>query len=304
MQFGLATTQAYTTWEALDARVAAADESDMWESAWVGDHFYPFLDDSAGPCLEGWITLTALAARTRRIGLGILVSGMPHRHPAVLAKMAATLDIVCNGRLRLGLGAAWNALELDAYGIDLGSVRTRLDRLEEGIEVVARLLRDETTTFAGEHYRLAEARCSPKPIQRPHPPITVGGTGEQRTARIAARWADHWDLGFTPADQVPQKRAALAGHCEAIDRDPNEITISVVVRTVDNHGERSLDQLATTVDGYERAGVDLVLIEALPADPRDAPIELERLTAACHSRQRCPSAIKSAAGSPCSTRHA
>ena len=109
----------------------AADEIALWESAWTGDHFYPFLSDPAGPCLEGWVSLAALAQRTRRLRLGVLVSGMPHRHPAVLAKMAAALDITCGGRLELGLGAAWYQAECDAYGIELGPVGTRMDRLRK-----------------------------------------------------------------------------------------------------------------------------------------------------------------------------
>src|SRR5882724_4101370 len=184
MRFSLATGQEHTTWDVLCALWEAADKIDLWESAWVGDHFYPFLGDPSGPCLEGWVTLTALAQYTRRLRLGVLVSGMPHRHPAVLAKMATTLDIISGGRLLLGLGAAWNERECDAYGIELGSIRTRLDRFEEGIEVVARLLSDETTTFSGRYYRVTDARCSPKAIQGPRPPITIGGTGERRTVRM------------------------------------------------------------------------------------------------------------------------
>jgi F420-dependent oxidoreductase-like protein len=283
MRFALATTQEHTTWDVLSRLWEAADGVDLWESAWTGDHFYPFLGDPNGPCFEGWVTLTALASRTNRLRVGVLVSGMPHRHPAVLAKMAATLDIVSNGRLLLGMGAAWNERECDAYGIELGDVRTRLDRLDEGVEVVARLLRDETTTFAGKHYTLTDARCSPKPIQRPHPPITIGGTGERRTARVVARWANHWDLGFTPPTDVPRKLDALGRHCDAIGRDPSDITVSAVVRTAQGTRRREPREIAEDIEQYARAGCDLALVEAVASDPDDAAPEIERLTRVCSS---------------------
>jgi alkanesulfonate monooxygenase SsuD/methylene tetrahydromethanopterin reductase-like flavin-dependent oxidoreductase (luciferase family) len=206
---------------------------------------------------------------------------MPHRHPAVLAKMAATVDIISGGRLQLGLGAAWNHMECDAYGIELGAPSTRLDRFEEGIEVITRLLRDETTTFVGEHYRLTDARCSPKPRQHPHPPITIGGAGERRTARIVARWADHWDLGFTPPHDVPRKLAALAEHCKGLGRDPSDITISAVIRTRNATGMRDLHDVTNDIERYAAAGCTLAIVEAAPTDAAQIPVVLDRLMAAC-----------------------
>lgn len=281
MRFGLVTGNEHTTWETLRGLWEAADAEPLWQSAWVGDHFQPFLGDPDGPCLEGWVLLTALAAHTRRLRLGVLVSGMPHRHPAVLAKMAATLDIVSGGRLELGLGAAWNDRELGAYGIELGSPRTSLDRFEEGVEVVARLLTDETTTFAGRHYRLTDARAEPKPRQRPRPPITIGGPGERRTVGVVARWADHWDLGFTPPADVPRKLAVLAERCAAVGRDPAGITVSVVVRTAEGDARRDLHDVVADLRAYEKAGCHLALVEALADHPGEAAAEVERLTAAC-----------------------
>jgi alkanesulfonate monooxygenase SsuD/methylene tetrahydromethanopterin reductase-like flavin-dependent oxidoreductase (luciferase family) len=195
--------------------------------------------------------------------------------------MAATLDIVARERLLLGMGAAWNERDCGAYGIDLGDVRARLDRFEEGVEVVARLLRDETTTFDGDYYHLDEARCSPKPIQRPYPPITIGGTGERRTARIVARWADHWDLGFTQPADVPGKVAALAEHCDAVGRNCHDITISAVVGTAHGTSRRELREVACDIERYAAAGCDLVLVEALAPDPDGTAAEIERLTRVC-----------------------
>ena len=276
MRFSLATGQEHTTWDVLRTLWEVADKVDLWESAWVGDHFYPFLGDPSGPCLEGWVTLTALAQYTRRLRLGVLVSGMPHRHPAVLAKMATTLDNISGGRLMLGLGAAWNQLECGAYGISLAS---RMDRFAEGLEVVAGLLANETTTFAGTFYQLTEARCTPKPIQHPRPPITIGGTGERRTLPLVARWADHWDLGFTPPAQVPHKLDLLAAQCAEIGRDVSDITISAVVRTQD----RDLRAVADEIQAYEQAGCHLAIVEAVAKDTHDAAAEIDRLTEALAS---------------------
>jgi F420-dependent oxidoreductase-like protein len=259
----------------------AADAVELWESAWTGDHFMPFLGDPDGPCFEGWVLLTALAQHTQRIRVGVLVSGMPHRHPAVLAKMAATLDIVTGGRLALGLGAAWNHAECDAFGLPLGSAGERMDRFHEGVEVVDRLLTGATTTFVGRYYRLTDARCEPKPAQRPRPPFTIGGSGERRTAAAVARWGDHWDLGFTPPAAVPGKLAALAGHCATVGRDPAEITVSAVVRTASGRRRRDLAAVVDDIRAYQDAGCHLALVEALADGHAEARAEIERLTTAC-----------------------
>jgi F420-dependent oxidoreductase-like protein len=282
MRFALATSNEHTTWPALQALWEAADAVELWESAWTGDHFMPFLGDPDGPCFEGWVLLTALTQHTRRLRVGVLVSGMPHRHPAVLAKMAATLDVVSGGRLAIGLGAAWSHAECDAFGLPLGSAQERSDRFAEGIEVIDRLLTSASTTYSGRYYQLRDARCEPKPVQRPRPPFTIGGSGERRTAAVVARWGDHWDLGFTPAVDVPRKLAALARHCDQVGRDPAEITVSAVVRTAAGPRRRDLGAVVDDVRAYEDAGCHLALVEALADDPADARAEVERLTAACH----------------------
>jgi F420-dependent oxidoreductase-like protein len=207
-----------------------ADDIDVFESGWTFDHFYPIFSDSAGPCLEGWMTLAALAQATRRLRLGTLVTGIHYRHPAVLANMAATLDIVSGGRLEIGIGAGWNEEESGAYGIELGSPAERSDRFEEACEVIVSLLTRQTTDFAGKYYQLAGARCEPKPVQRPHPPVCIGGSGERRTLRTAARFAQHWNfVGGTPGE-FARKRDVLHAHCRDIGRDPGEIMLSSHIR--------------------------------------------------------------------------
>ena len=160
-----------------------------------------FTATHAGPCLEGWITLTALAQATRRLRLGTLVTGIHYRHPAVLANMAATLDVISGGRLELGIGAGWNEEESGAYGIELGTPEGAQRPVRRGLRGHHRTAhRRRPPTFAGSYYQLTDARCDPKPVQRPHPPICIGGSGEQRTLRTAARFAQHWNfVGGTPA---------------------------------------------------------------------------------------------------------
>ena len=193
MRFAFKTAPQHTTWQDMLAVWTAADDIEVFESGWNFDHFYPIRGNSRGPCLEGWSMLAALAQATRRLRLGTLVTGIHYRHPAVLANMAATIDIISGGRLELGLGAGWNEQESGAYGIELGTPGERSDRFEEACEVILGLLSTETTTFSGKYYQLNEARCEPKPVQQPHPPLCVGGSGERRTLRTAARFAQHWN---------------------------------------------------------------------------------------------------------------
>ena len=209
MRFAFKTAPQHTTWDSMLEVWRAADDIELFESGWTFDHFYPIYSDSTGPCLEGWVTLTALAQATTRLRLGTLVTGIHYRHPAVLANMAATLDIVSGGRLEIGIGAGWNEEESGAYGIALGSPKERSDRFEEACEVIVGLLSDETTSFNGAFYELTDARCNPKPIQRPHPPICVGGNGERAHAANRRTLRPALELRRRPGRGVrPQARRA------------------------------------------------------------------------------------------------
>src|SRR5687767_11792031 len=168
MRFAIKTSPQETTWDDMLAVWQAADALDVFESAWTFDHFYPIFSDPTGPCLEGWVTLAALAQATTRLRVGVLVTGIHYRHPAVLANMAATLDIVSGGRLELGIGAGWNEEESGAYGIPLGTITERMDRFGEACQVLIGLLSQETTDFDGTFYQLTGARNEPKGPQRPH----------------------------------------------------------------------------------------------------------------------------------------
>ena len=236
----------------------AADDIEIFESGWNFDHFYPIFSDSTGNCMEAWVTLTALAQATKRLRFGTLVTGIHYRHPAVLANMAASLDIVSGGRLELGIGAGWNEEESGAYGIELGSPKERSDRFEEAVQVLIGLLSQETTSFDGRYYQLTDARCNPKPVQKPHPPICIGGSGAKRTLRTAARYAQHWNFVGGTVEQFRQSRDMLHQHCADVGRDPAEILLSSHVRHERNDPKATA---ATAADlGDEGLGLAVVYL--------------------------------------------
>ncbi|MEU4194778.1 TIGR03560 family F420-dependent LLM class oxidoreductase [Kribbella sp. NPDC026611] len=264
MRFAVKTRPEHTTWQRLRDVWVAADQFEIFESAWHWDHFYPLTGDMAGPNLEAWTTLGALAQATSRIRLGCQVTGMIYRHPAVLANMAATTDIISNGRLELGIGAGWNEMETAAYGIDLYPLKERFDRFDEGTEAIIALLTEKVANFDGKYVKLTDAYCEPKAVQTPHPPITIGGKGPNRTLRAVAKWAQQWNVIVAdPAEWTPLKQV-LVQRCEEVGRDVNEITCSVNVR-IDS--EASLDVAVAQVAAYAKAGVDLCVMNL----PLDAP---------------------------------
>ena len=218
MLFGIKTSQQDTTWADMLAVWTEADDIPVFTSAWNFDHFYPIFSDSSGECLEGWTTLAALAQATKRLRVGCMVTGIIYRHPVVLASMASTLDVISGGRLEFGIGAGWNEEECDAFGIELGTLTERFDRFEEACEIIKGLLTQELTTFSGRYYSLAEARNNPPGIQKPHPPICIGGQGERRTLPLVARYADHWNCPGPDLDTFRAKHDVLVEACAAIGR--------------------------------------------------------------------------------------
>jgi F420-dependent oxidoreductase-like protein len=255
-RYAIKTPPHHATWSEFLDVWRAADEIELFESAWNWDHFYPLAEPYDGPNLEGWTMLAALAQATSRIRLGAMVNGMHHRHPAVTANMAATLDHISGGRFELGMGAGWNFMESNAYGIPLGTLKERSDRFEEGIEVIASLLTQTVTDFTGDWFQLENAWCEPKPVQH-HIPIVVGGQGRQRTLRTAARFADQWDMTFPdqPSDWL-ELDEVLREHCERVGRDQSEIARSVHL----GFGEDAdLGALRSQAEGFFDAGVDIVV---------------------------------------------
>ena len=245
------------------------------DSAWVCDHYVqPSKPDYAGGYLEGWTLLAALAARTERIRLGVLVSSNTSRHPALLAKEAVTVDHVSNGRLDVGLGAGWYVPEHQMYGLDFPEPAGLVERFGEAVEVVDRLLRQEVVTYAGTHYRLTDAIFRPAPIQRPRPPLTLGAH-RPRMLAIVAKYADRWNSFGTP-DEIRQRNAVLDEQCAAVGRDPAAISRSLYgwASMMPRDPFASVDGFAEMVDLYRAAGIDEFLID-LPA-PAQYPV-LERI---------------------------
>lgn len=271
MRYGIKTSPQYTTWDDMVAVWKAADDIEVFDSAWNFDHFYPInVPDTTGPCMEAWTTLAGLAHATSRLRVGCMVTGIVYRHPAVLANMASTVDIISDGRLELGIGAGWNEEECKAYGIELGTLTERFDRFDEACEVVTSLLTQETTTFHGRYFHLTDAQNNPPGVQKPHPPICIGGAGEKRTLPAVARWAQHWNYSGFEVDGWLQKRDVLQVACKAIGRDPAEIQTSVHVRAdVDDWGAT-----AAKAREWEEAGCDLAIFY-LP--PPHTPAVLEPL---------------------------
>lgn len=226
LSWGIKTAQQHTTWEGIVDVWQEAEAIPVFEHAWLYDHFAPINGDVGGPCLEGWTALAALAALTERLRLGLMVTGNTYRHPAVLAKIAATLDVISNGRLDFGIGAGWNEYEHESMGIPLYKPGERIRRFGEACEVFRRLFTEPVVDFDGRYYQLKEARSEPKPVQKPYPPFVIGGGGEKLTLRVVATYADIWNYTGTSVEEFTHKVKVLREHCEAIGRDPDEIVLS------------------------------------------------------------------------------
>ena len=214
-------------------------EAGRWHSVWFYDHFIPpvshtdeVLKHDRIPTFEGWSLLCATAAVTQRLRLGLLVAGNTYRNPALMAKMAATVDHISNGRLVIGIGAAWNVREHQAYGWEFPSMRERSDRLEEACKLLKTLFTaEDLVDFNGKYYKLHQAPFEPKCVQKPHPPIMVGGWGEKRTLRTLAMYGDIMNIMNGP-EEMKRLSGVLEQHCEAVGRDPAEIrkTVHVAMR--------------------------------------------------------------------------
>ena len=258
MKFGIQTSLNNVEWREIEDMWKFLDRDTKFHSAWTFDHFVPPGpgQDANANCFEGWSALAALAAVTDRIRLGCLVTGVTYREPAVLAKMAATIDHISNGRLEFAIGAAWHGGEHEMYGIPFPPVKERQDRLEEAMELIRLLFHAEgRVNFTGKYYSLKEAVFVPRTVRLPHPPIMIGGGGEKRTLRAVARYGDVMNVFGTP-DAVKQKIEVLERHCRDAGRNPAEIekTISATVIVSDNQG--LIDRVAAMSGGGMGLSVD------------------------------------------------
>jgi F420-dependent oxidoreductase-like protein len=228
IRFGIQTTPQDFTYGEL-VTIWKDAEALGFDSAWVFDHFVPILGaDTDGPCLEGWTLLSALAAHTAKIRVGVLVTGNTYRNPAVLAKMATTVDHVSGGRLDLGIGAGWFELEHRAYGIPFYTAKGRAERLDEALQVITKLWTEDHPSFAGRFYTLEKAPFAPKSLQQPHPPIVIGGQGKRWIVPLVGRYAQGWNapIGLTP-EEMKERIDIIRAECARVGRsDCDDIEVS------------------------------------------------------------------------------
>ncbi len=252
MHFGVTLPQIKRTWEETRA-AATAFESLGYDSLWVNDHLYgvpmPHL-----PILEAWSTLAAVAAVTERVRLGTLVSPVGFRNPTLLAKMVSTLDQISGGRMILGLGAGWFQMEFEGYGYPFPSLRERLQQLEEAVVLIKRMWTETQVTFAGRHFRSESAYCEPKPVQKPHPPILIGGGGEKVLLRIAAQHADIWNNLAVDQSELAHKVDVLRQHCLRLGREKGSPIVSqqclVIIGTDEQDAEAKLQKAEAIYGGH------------------------------------------------------
>jgi F420-dependent oxidoreductase-like protein len=232
VRFGIQVPNQNASWEEIRDAFQAA-EALGFHSAWVFDHFMPIYGSEDGDTLDGWTLLAALAAETSRIRIGVLVTGNTYRNPALLAKMATTVDHVSGGRLILGIGAGWFERDHTAYGFHYGTDRERAERLAEALQVITKLWHEDHPSFHGKYYTLDHAPYAPKNVQRPGPPIVVGGKGKKWIVPLVGRYADGWNAvtGVTP-DGVRARRAIIAAECAKVGRTPCPTDVSVLLPLV------------------------------------------------------------------------
>jgi F420-dependent oxidoreductase-like protein len=268
-------------------KLAEHVERTGWDGIWYADHFMPNAEDTSTPWPEAWITLAALGARVPRLRIGTLVAGNTYRHPAVLAKMAATLDHITGGRVVLGLGSGWQENEHRQYGIPFHTVTERLHRLDEACEVIKRLYGEREASFDGRFYQLDRASLEPKPVQNPLP-LMIGGGGEKLTLKITARHADEWNVWGTP-EILAHKMAVLDGHCRDLGRDPAAIARSAVALLFMSDDPKYLermrgagiqqphligtpDEIRARIDEYRDLGVDEFIVPDFTLGPMPAKL--------------------------------
>jgi F420-dependent oxidoreductase-like protein len=242
------------TWDQWVALARACEDSGI-ETLFRSDHYLSVEGAGGRGSLDAWATINALAAITSRLRLGTLVSPATFRHPSTLAKMVVTADHVSGGRVELGMGAGWLEAEHRAYGFPFAGTRTRMDVLAEQLEIVHRSWKPGPFSFHGEHYTLEDLDALPKPVQQPHPPLLVGGSGGPRSLRLAARWADEYNMPFASFERCREVRAALDEACAKEDRDP--LPLSVMTRLT------SVEEARAQLRDYEAAGIARVMLQHL-----------------------------------------
>jgi F420-dependent oxidoreductase-like protein len=262
LRFGVQTYPQHTTYAEI-LQVWREAEDLGFDTAFAFDHFIPIGGDPNGSCLEGWTLLSALAAQTKRLKVGLLVTGNTYRNPAVLAKMVTTVDHVSNGRVILGIGAGWYEREHTAYGIPFSTSSGRAQQLVEAVQVIKLLFTQDKSNFSGKYYQLKDAPFSPKPVQKPHPPILIGGMGRQVIQPLAARYTDMWDFFADDPERAKQLNANFDKICQRVGRDPKQVERSMSLQASQLTGSK--DEVRNRVQAFADAGVQhLVLALSAP----------------------------------------
>jgi F420-dependent oxidoreductase-like protein len=281
------------TWEQWLALARACEQHGV-ATLFRSDHYLSVEGHEERGALETWTTIAGLAAVTGELRFGVLVSPATFRHPSVLAKVVAAVDHISGGRVELGLGAGWNEREHAAFGFDFPPLGTRLDVLEEQLEIVSGLWADGPFSFAGRHYRLRAVDALPKPVQRPRPPIIIGGGAKPRTARLAARFADEYNTVFATPAECAERRAVCEAAWREAGRDPATLRFShmgpwlpstaadpagTLAASADAAIFGSIDEAATRLRAYREAGVDRVMLQHQDHRDVDAIAEIAQLAA-------------------------
>ena len=246
MRFGIFTSMGMQTWSGV-LDLWKHLEATKWDIACVTDHFLPNTKEREGAMLESLSTLAALAGLVPRMKIGTIVLGNTYRHPAVVAKAAAQIDVISGGRLILGMGAGWQQNEHEAYGIPFYTLRERLERLDEACEVIKSLWTNKRSNYKGRYYQLSDAPLDPKPVQAPHPELMIGGGGEKVTLKIVAKHADHWNVWGGPG-VLARKGAILDAHCAAVGRDPKSLHRSANMALLITDKKDEVEALAKTIE--------------------------------------------------------
>ncbi len=305
MKFGVQATQAGVSWDELLSLWQELDGDSNFDHLWLMDHFVTGMGaatGSEGPCMEGWTALAALAQATSRVRLGIMVTGNTYRHPAVLAKMATTVDQISGGRLEFGLGGAWHTYEHGAFAIPFHTIKERLERLDEAVQVIKLLWTQTRPTFQGRYYQLDQPPYNPPNVQQPHPPILIGGGGEKRTLRTVAKYADATNVSGTP-EEVRHKYEVLERHCKDVGRDFSEIrrTIQLLLFLNDDPAFQqrvvqgivsfrggseedarrsvlmgSVEDVKASVQAFADAGVQEIIVAQFPRFHRESLLRFSR----------------------------
>jgi F420-dependent oxidoreductase-like protein len=262
LRVGLKLIPQLTSVDDLRAVWLVADEAGF-DHCWVYDHFLPASGEAAeGDVFDGWSLLAAMAALTERVRIGILVTGNTYRHPGILAKMAVTVDHLSGGRLECGIGAGWAEREHSMFALEYGTPGTRIARLGEACQILKSLWTQDETTFTGAHYTVTEAIANPKPVQRPHPPLWIGGRGERKLLRVVAEHADVWNTTSRDLDEEIRLSGVLDRHCETVGRDP-----ATIGRSIQLYYRGNADAVVAQARDYVAAGFTELVVTLYDADP-------------------------------------